>query len=91
MCGRMMASLFLGVASAAMIAGAASQAVSMPGAPVSAVEVFYFVDRRDLFCLVTLILLMWEGMKWFALEASKTLVVDWILRTVAGRPRRPAL
>ena len=84
-----MAPLLLGVVSAALLASAASQAVAMPGAQVSAVEVFYFVDRRELFCLVTMILLMWEAVKWFALEASKTMAVDWVLRKIAGWFRRP--
>ena len=51
-------------------------------------DIIYYVDPRELFCMVTMILLFWEGVKWFGVEAGKTVLVDWTLRTLAGWCKR---
>ena len=57
---------------------------------VSAVEVIYHVDPKELVGALMVILAIWECMKWFVVEASKTLLVDAVLRTLGGWCRRRA-
>ena len=51
-----------------------------PEAPVSAAEVIYYVDPKELFGMVVVVLMLWEFMKWFMVEAGKTMAIDWVLR-----------
>ena len=51
-----------------------------PDTMVSAAEVIYYVDPKELVTMVMMVLMMWEFMKWSALEVGKTIVFDWLMR-----------
>ena len=51
---------------------------------VGVVEVIYRVEPLELVGALMFILALWEGLKWFLVEAAKTLVVDSILKKLFG-------
>ena len=55
---------------------------------VGVVEVIYRVEPLELVGALMFILALWEGLKWFLVEAAKTLVVDSVLKKLFGWCRR---
>ena len=51
-------------------------------------EVIYYVGPKELFSMVMVVLMLWGFMKWLAVEAGKTVVVDWVLRRMRSCCRR---
>ena len=89
--------LFAAMVTAGAFAGSQepSKAVGLYGdtdTMVSAAEVIYYVDPKELFSMLLMVLVMWEATKWLALEVGKTLIIDWLLRKAKElyRSRYPA-
>ena len=55
---------------------------------VSAIEVIYHVDPMELVGALMVVLTIWEFLKWFVVEAGKTIFVDAVLRKLTGWCRR---